>query len=61
MQTDEIAGGPGTGKGTQCAKLVEEFNFSHVSTGDLLRAEVVSGSAKGKELEVGIAHLTLSS
>lgn len=45
-----ILGGPGSGKGTQCAKIVEKYNFSHFSTGDLLRAEVTSGSDKGKEL-----------
>ncbi|KAI0272135.1 adenylate kinase-domain-containing protein [Russula aff. rugulosa BPL654] len=34
-----VLGGPGAGKGTQCGLLVEEFNFSHLSAGDLLRAE----------------------
>ncbi|KAL1743293.1 adenylate kinase-domain-containing protein [Schizophyllum fasciatum] len=34
-----VLGGPGAGKGTQCAKLVEEFAFCHLSAGDLLRAE----------------------
>jgi len=34
-----VLGGPGAGKGTQCAKLVEDFNFIHLSAGDLLRAE----------------------
>lgn len=34
-----VLGGPGAGKGTQCAKLVEEFDFCHLSAGDLLRAE----------------------
>jgi hypothetical protein len=34
-----VLGGPGSGKGTQCAKLVKEFNFMHLSAGDLLRAE----------------------
>ncbi|KDR81358.1 hypothetical protein GALMADRAFT_239211 [Galerina marginata CBS 339.88] len=34
-----VLGGPGAGKGTQCAKLVEEFGFCHLSAGDLLRAE----------------------
>jgi len=34
-----VLGGPGAGKGTQCGVLVEEFNFSHLSAGDLLRAE----------------------
>ena len=32
-----ILGGPGAGKGTQCANLVEKYNFNHYSTGDLLR------------------------
>ena len=32
-----ILGGPGSGKGTQCANLVEKYNFNHYSTGDLLR------------------------
>jgi UMP-CMP kinase len=34
-----IVGGPGTGKGTQCAKLVKDWDFIHLSAGDLLRAE----------------------
>lgn len=34
-----VLGGPGAGKGTQCAKLVQEFGFVHLSAGDLLRAE----------------------
>jgi len=34
-----ILGGPASGKGTQCAKLVEEFGYTHISTGDLFRAE----------------------
>jgi len=33
-------GGPASGKGTQCAKLVEEFGYMHISTGDLMRAEI---------------------
>lgn len=35
----KIIGGPASGKGTQCAKLVEEFGFTHISVGDLMRAE----------------------
>lgn len=42
-----ISGGPGSGKGTQCAKIVEAFGFTHVSAGDLLRREIASGSAYG--------------
>lgn len=34
-----VLGGPGAGKGTQCAKLVKEQGFVHLSAGDLLRAE----------------------
>jgi UMP-CMP kinase len=34
-----MVGGPGTGKGTQCAKLVKDWDFIHLSAGDLLRAE----------------------
>lgn len=34
-----VLGGPGSGKGTQCAKLVEEKGYVHLSAGDLLRAE----------------------
>lgn len=39
-----VLGGPGSGKGTQCAKLVEKYGFVHLSAGDLLRAERNSGS-----------------
>ncbi|XP_052787873.1 uncharacterized protein LOC128222800 isoform X2 [Mya arenaria] len=45
-----VVGGPGSGKGTQCERIVSKYGFTHLSTGDLLRAEVASGSARGKEL-----------
>lgn len=45
-----VLGGPGSGKGTQCDKIVAKYGFTHLSTGDLLRDEVASGSARGKEL-----------
>ncbi|EFJ20739.1 hypothetical protein SELMODRAFT_5337, partial [Selaginella moellendorffii] len=44
-------GGPGCGKGTQCEELVRDFGYSHLSTGDLLRAEVASGSELGKQCD----------
>ncbi|CAM9579405.1 unnamed protein product [Lampetra fluviatilis] len=42
--------GPGSGKGTQCEKIVAKYGYTHLSTGDLLRAEVTSGSERGKHL-----------
>lgn len=35
-----VLGGPGSGKGTQCARIAEEFGIVHLSTGDLLRDEI---------------------
>lgn len=34
-----VLGGPGAGKGTQCANLVSDYGFKHLSAGDLLREE----------------------
>ncbi|KAI2554053.1 adenylate kinase 1 [Homo sapiens] len=45
-----VVGGPGSGKGTQCEKIVQKYGYTHLSTGDLLRSEVSSGSARGKKL-----------
>lgn len=45
-----VVGGPGSGKGTQCAKMVERYGYTHISSGDLLRAEVASGSERGQKL-----------
>ena len=44
-------GGPGSGKGTNCARIVEEFGYVHLSAGDLLRAERASGSELGEMIE----------
>ncbi|TGZ54770.1 hypothetical protein CRM22_010551 [Opisthorchis felineus] len=46
-----ILGGPGSGKGTQCEKLVKKYKYNHLSSGDLLRAECESGSSRGQELK----------
>merc|ERR1712190_533969 len=45
-----VLGGPGFGKGTQCDKIVAKYGFTHLSSGDLLREEVASGSDRGKSL-----------
>lgn len=45
-----ILGGPASGKGTQCAKLVEEFGYTHISTGDLMRAEKDKGTRDGERI-----------
>lgn len=45
-----VLGGPGSGKGTQCDQIVKQYGFTHLSSGDLLRDEVASGSSRGKEL-----------
>ena len=45
-----LMGCPGAGKGTQSAKLKERFDLTHISTGDVLRAEMAFGSALGKQL-----------
>ena len=43
-------GGPGSGKGTICKKLIEEFNYKLICAGDLLREEKSSGSELGKQI-----------
>ena len=42
-----IMGPPGGGKGTISKKLIKDFNFHHISTGDMLRAQVRAGSELG--------------
>lgn len=46
-----VLGGPGSGKGTQCALIVEHFRFTHLSAGDLLRAEINSGNENGMMIQ----------
>jgi len=42
-----ILGAPGSGKGTQAARIRESFSLPHISTGDILRAEVADGTELG--------------
>lgn len=51
-----VLGGPGSGKGTQSSKLVEEFGVVHLSAGDLLRAHMKSGSPEGEMVANMIAQ-----
>mgnify|MGYP000211543751 CR=1 FL=1 len=45
-----IFGPPGSGKGTQSVRLAEKFNLMHLSTGDMLRAEIASGTDLGRKM-----------
>ena len=47
-----VIGGPGSGKGTQCTKIKDEFKYNHMSTGDVLRNVVKNKQGAGwQELE----------
>ena len=48
MKNIVIFGAPGSGKGTQSDKMIEKYGLDHISTGDVLRAEIKKGSELGK-------------
>ena len=45
-----LFGPPGSGKGTQSKNIIKKFGVTHLSTGDLLRDEIASGSELGKKI-----------
>ena len=51
-----LLGAPGSGKGTQAARLKEHLQVPHISTGDLLRAEVAAGSPLGLQAKEVMAR-----
>ncbi|KAM4640945.1 adenylate kinase isoenzyme 5 [Discoglossus pictus] len=51
-----VIGGPGSGKGIQCEKLVQKYGFTHLSIGDLMQSEMASFSERGKLMKDLIEH-----
>lgn len=51
-----LMGGPGSGKGTQCDRICIRYGFTHLSSGDILRNEVMSGSPRGRSLYAIMAN-----
>jgi len=50
-----LCGAPGSGKGTQSAFIAQKYGLQHLSTGDVLRAEIAAGSELGKQIDALIS------
>lgn len=50
-----VFGAPGSGKGTQSAKLIDEYGLYHISTGELLRNHIARGTELGKVADTYIS------
>lgn len=51
-----LFGAPGSGKGTQSAKLIDQYGLYHISTGELLRDHIARGTELGKLADSYISH-----
>ena len=50
-----LSGAPGSGKGTQSSFIAQKYGLQHLSTGDVLRAEIAKGSELGKQIDALIS------
>lgn len=50
-----LCGAPGSGKGTQSEFISKQYGLQHLSTGDVLRAEIATGSELGKQIDALIS------
>ncbi|NIA17113.1 MAG: adenylate kinase, partial [Planctomycetes bacterium] len=46
-----LLGPPGAGKGTQCKRVIEKYSLTHLSSGDILRAERAAGTELGRKAQ----------
>ena len=51
-----LCGAPGSGKGTQSDFIVKKYGLQHLSTGDVLRAEIAKGSELGQQIDALISN-----
>jgi len=51
-----VLGPQGSGKGTQARRIADDYGIPHISTGDMFRAAIASGSALGREVEPILAR-----
>ena len=54
-----LLGPPGSGKGTQAAFICETYGIPQISTGDMLRAEVISGGDLGQKIRYLVSWTSL--
>ena len=50
-----LCGAPGSGKGTQSSFIAQKYGLQHLSTGDVLRAEIAKGSELGQQIDALIS------